>query len=124
MTWATIQTLSSSSARSISANNNMIHYSCDRCKRLIETEHELRYLVRIEVQAKFGDDSEVTSDEAKDHLLEIDEILDRQSDEVDPMIDDEVYSRRRFDLCCECYAAFQKNPFGRETPQSLGFSDN
>jgi hypothetical protein len=29
----------------------MIHYSCDRCKRLIDTEEELRYSVKLEVSA-------------------------------------------------------------------------
>ena len=29
----------------------MIHFSCDRCQRTIDSEDELRYVVRIEVEA-------------------------------------------------------------------------
>ena len=29
----------------------MIHYTCDRCKRTINPENELRYVVRLEVYA-------------------------------------------------------------------------
>lgn len=101
----------------------MMHYSCDRCKRLIETDDELRYVVRLEIQAKFGD-SESSDYSDADHLLEIDEILERQEDELDPMIAEEDYTRKRFDLCGDCHAAFLKNPWGRETTKSVGFSDN
>lgn len=101
----------------------MIHYSCDRCKRLIETEDELRYVLRLEVQATFGD-HESTDYSEPDHLLEIDEILERQDDDADPMIDEEVYSRKRFDLCSDCCRAFLRNPLGRATTKPVGFSDN
>ena len=29
----------------------MIHFSCDRCKRMIDPEDELRYVVKLEVSA-------------------------------------------------------------------------
>lgn len=94
----------------------MIHYSCDRCRRLIETEDDLRYVVRLEIQAKFG------VDEDTDDLPE--ELLERQEDVNDPFIDEETFSRRRFDLCNECYREYIRNPLGRESTKSVGFSDN
>lgn len=102
----------------------MIHYSCDRCQRLIETDDEIRYVVRLEVEAKLGDNVFADQDEEHDHLLEIHEILERQGDESDAMVDDEVYSRKRFDLCTNCYKAYLRNPMGREPAKTIDFSQN
>lgn len=90
----------------------MIHYSCDRCRRLIETEDELRYVLQVDVQAQFGEEPAARYDESESFA------------EIDPLLDEEHHSRNRFDLCSECYAAFLKNPLGRETTKSVGFSDN
>ena len=60
----------------------------------------------------------------RDHLLEIQEILERLDDSDSDLIGDDVYQKRRFDLCPECYRQFIKNPVGRETPAHLGFSQN
>lgn len=101
----------------------MIHYSCDRCQRLIETEDEIRYVVRLEIEAKLGDNVFADEDD-QDHLLEIHEILERQDDERDALVDDEVYSRKRFDLCSRCYKEYLRNPMGKETTKSIDFSQN
>ena len=101
----------------------MIHYSCDRCKRVIESE-ELRYVVRLEVQALM-DPSEIDDvDEDRDYLLELHEILERLDDEEGDYIGEDVYQKRRFDLCPDCYRKFMKNPVGHEVPAHLGFSQN
>ena len=34
----------------------MIHYSCDRCGRAIDPKEELRYVVRVEVEAVTEDE--------------------------------------------------------------------
>ena len=102
----------------------MIHYSCDRCQRLIETEDEIRYVVRLEVEAKFGEHVFAEQDEERDHLLEIHEIIERREDEKDSLADDEVYGRKRFDLCAECYQAFVQNPMGQDVVKSVDFSQN
>ncbi len=103
----------------------MIHYSCDRCQRLIEKDDELRYVVRLEVQATMGENAFVEAeDDERDHLLEVHEILERHDDENDPLISDEVYSRRRFDLCSNCYRAFLRNPLGQEVAKTIDFSQN
>lgn len=102
----------------------MIHYSCDRCKRPLDPQEDLRYVVRLEVQAVMDpvNESELTDD--RDHLLEIDEILERAEAAESEYISDEVYQKQRYDLCPSCYRAYIKNPLGREVKASLGFSQN
>ena len=99
----------------------MIHYSCDRCQRLIETEDEVRYTVRVEIEARLGENVFAEED---DHLLEVNEILEREYEAGDSSADDEVYTKKRFDLCYDCYRAFISNPMGKETSKSVDFSQN
>jgi hypothetical protein len=101
----------------------MIHYSCDRCQRPIDIEEELRYVVRIEVQASLGIDAKGDDDD-RDHLLEIHEILERADDQSDPLVSDEIYRRQRFDLCSDCYRAFVRDPLGHDHSKQLDFSQN
>jgi len=98
----------------------MIHFTCDRCKREIDSDLELRYVVRVEVQAMM-EPCEVDVQDDRDHLLEIQEILERMDDDN---VGDDVYQRRRFDLCPTCYRKYIKNPLGREAVAHLNFSKN
>ena len=102
----------------------MIHYSCDRCKRILDPEEDLRYVLKIEVQAALEpmDIDEVEDD--RDHLVEIQEVLERLEDDEDYDLGEDVYTKRRYDLCPECYRKFIKNPIGREAVAQLGFSQN
>jgi hypothetical protein len=104
----------------------MIHFSCDRCKRTIDAEDELRYVVRIEVEAVMDPMHEQEVEGDRDHLLEIDEILERVDAADCPEIGDDVYQKRRFDLCPQCFRKFTQNPLGREkrTVAPLGFGQN
>ena len=102
----------------------MIHYSCDRCKRSINTEDELRYVVRLEVHAAMEPLDVEEIDDDRDHLLEIDEILERMDDADSDLIGDDVYQRRRYDLCAECYRQYIRNPIAKDTPAHIGFSSN
>ena len=101
----------------------MIHHSCDRCKQLIDNETDMRYVVRIEIQASVdGLDCEIEDD--RDHLLEIEDILDRlEADESDD-VSEEVYQRQKYDLCSKCFREFIKNPLKCEPKVQLGFSEN
>ena len=102
----------------------MIHYSCDRCKRIINPEEDLRYVVKLEVQAAM-DPLEVDEfEDDRDHLLEVQEILERLEDAESEAISDELYQRCRYDLCSECYRDFIKNPVGYEARAQFGFSQN
>ena len=102
----------------------MIHYACDRCKRVIDPDDESRYVVRMEVQAVFDSSENDDADDDRDHLLEIHEVLERLDDEESELIGDDVYHRLRFDLCSDCYRKFTQNPVGREAASQLGFSKN
>ena len=102
----------------------MIHYTCDRCKRVIDSAEELRYVVKLEIQAAMDVEAVDESEDDRDHLLEIHEILERADDLEDEAIGSEICNRSRFDLCCECYRKFMRNPVGMEPATQLNFSQN
>jgi len=102
----------------------MIYYSCDRCKRIIDTEEELRYVVKLEIQAAMEPLEVEELEDDRDHLLEVQEILERLEDDESDAIGEELYQRCRYDLCADCYREFIKNPFGHEGCTHLGFSQN
>jgi len=101
----------------------MIHYTCDCCKRRIDAADELRYIVRLEVYAAL-DPLEDEADADRDHLQEIQEVLERLDDSREEEVCDEVYHQNRFDLCSDCRQSFIKNPLGRPAPTQLDFSKN
>lgn len=102
----------------------MIHYSCDRCKREINSEDDLRYVVKLEVQAAM-DPLEVDElEDDRDHLMEVQEILERLEDGDSEALSDELYQRCRYDLCADCFREYIKNPVGHEGRAHFGFSQN
>ena len=104
-------------------NNQMIHYSCDRCKREIDSDSDLRYIVRIEIEAAMDQMAgEVVDDH--DHLEVLEDLLESSDDYCESSLSDECYQRKRFDLCGECYRQYMKNPIGKETSLPFGFSNN
>jgi hypothetical protein len=102
----------------------MIHYSCDRCKRTLDPEDDLRYVVRIEVEAVMDPLHEHEPADDRDHLLEIDEILERVDAAECPEIAEDVYHKRRYDLCPQCFRHFLQDPVGGEKRAAFGFSQN
>lgn len=103
----------------------MIHYSCDLCKRELDPQNDLRYVVKMEIYAAFDPDADADGDEEdRDHLEEIQDILERLEDSSNDAVGDDVYQQLRFDLCPECRKKFVKNPLGRETVKAFGFSSN
>lgn len=102
----------------------MMHFTCDRCQRVIDPQRELRYVVRMEVEAVMDPIHEDEPQDDRDHLLEIDEILERAEAAECDAVSAEVYQRRRYDLCPQCYRKFVANPLGRDRKPSLGFSHN
>ncbi len=101
----------------------MIHYSCDLCKRLIDSQDDLRYVVKIEVYAAL-DQSESQADDDRDNLQDVQEILQRLEDAEDDQLGEDVYQQMRFDLCPECRKRFAKNPLGRDAKPVFDFSNN
>jgi hypothetical protein len=102
----------------------MIRYSCDLCRRELDPQDDLRYVVKMEVFAAFDPASVDGEEDDRDHLEEINDILERLDDSADEQVGDDVYQQLRFDLCPECRKRFVKNPLGRETAKAFGFSSN
>ncbi len=101
----------------------MIHYSCDCCKRELDPE-DLRYVVKMEVYAAFDSDAMDDAHDDRDHLQEIQEILQRTEDVSNDGIASDVYEQLRYDLCTDCHKKFLKNPLGREHSKQFDFSKN
>src|ERR1700730_13123654 len=101
----------------------MIHYSCDCCKKALDPE-DLRYVVKMEVYAAFDPSALDENDDDRDHLQEIQEILQRSEGAEEDQIGNDVYEQLRFDLCTECRKKFLKNPLGRELSKHFEFSKN
>lgn len=102
----------------------MIHYSCDRCKRKLNAVDDLRYVVKLEVQAAMSPACEDDVQDDRDHLMEIEDILEGVMAAEDDQIGEEIYQRRSFDLCSSCYRKFLANPLGRDLQPAFGFSKN
>jgi DNA-directed RNA polymerase subunit RPC12/RpoP len=101
----------------------MIHYSCDRCKRPIEGDAGLRYVVTMEIEATI-DSQETSTDGDQDSLLDIDQLLEQLEEEDLEHEGAPIFERKRFDLCPECYHKFIKNPLAKEQLVPFGFSSN
>ena len=101
----------------------MIHYICDGCKRPLNPEHDFRYVVKMEVHASL-DPIEDDVDDDRDHLEEIQDILEHLDDVESDQIGDDVYQQMRFDLCSDCRQRFLNNPLGRGVAKQLNFSQN
>jgi hypothetical protein len=78
----------------------------------------------MEIYAAFDPNAADEENDDRDHLQEIQDILERLDDAESDQISDEVYQQMRFDLCPECRRKFMKNPLGRETAKVFGFSEN
>ncbi len=105
-------------------NGTMIRYSCDLCRRDLDPTTDLRYVVKVEVFASFDPTASEEEEGDRDHLEEIQEILERLEDAECDQIGDDVYQKLRFDLCAECRKKFLRDPLGRETVKVFDFSEN
>jgi hypothetical protein len=94
------------------------------CKRDIHSETEVRYVVKMEVFAAFNPAPTDETEDDRDHLQEIQDILECLDDAEDDQIGDDVYKQMRFDLCPECRKRFLEDPLGRELAKAFGFSAN
>ena len=102
----------------------MIHYTCDLCRRDLDPENDLRYVVKMEVYAAFDPSASDEEDDDRDHLQEIQDILERLEDDDGDRVGEDVYQQLRFDLCPECRKKFLKNPLGRKHAEQFDFSKN
>jgi hypothetical protein len=100
----------------------MIRYSCDLCKRDLDPEQDLRYVVKMEIFAAMNTSKE---DDDNDPLEDIEDLIERQADDASESIAEEISQQLRFDLCPDCRDKFVKHPLGREQFAAVvGFSKN
>ena len=104
----------------------MIHFICDVCKSSLDPEHDLRYVVRMEVYAAISD-GPAGVDADRDHLCR--DSRDsrrpgRRSTRADSRLGEDVYQQLRFDLCSDCRKKFLRDPLGRRLAGQLDFSKN
>ena len=102
----------------------MIRYSCDLCGRNLDARNDLRYVVRMEVYAAFDPVASDGEEGDRDHLQEVQDILERMEATESDQIGEDVYQQLRFDLCPECRRKFLKSPLGREGAKLCDFSNN
>jgi hypothetical protein len=102
----------------------MLHYSCDLCKRPLDPEDEVRYVVKLEIFASVDLMLLDQPEKDCDHLEDLDEIIGQMDDLSNEHIEEDVCQRLRFDLCPECRKRFLANPLGRKMADQLNFSKN
>lgn len=101
----------------------MIHYTCDICKRIIDPAEDLRYVVKIEISAVF-EPTVVDEEDDRDHLQEIQELLEQLENSRGEEIGEDVHQELRFDLCPQCRRRFVKMLLARGVAKLLDFSTN
>jgi hypothetical protein len=102
----------------------MIHYSCDRCRRPIQADETMRYVVKMEIEATIEPTEQLSAEDEQDCLRTLDDTLERMEEEFADEDESIIFQRKRFDLCPECYRKFIKNPVGQEKLAPFGFSHN
>lgn len=101
----------------------MIQVVCDCCKRTIDLEDEVRYVLRMEVYAAVDADL-AEADDDRDYLQEIEQLLEQECECGEEELANDLYQQARFDLCNDCRQKFIRNPLGRIASPRLDFSDN
>lgn len=101
----------------------MVHYTCDGCKRPIDPQNDLRYVVKIEVYAAV-DPLDLNDQDDRDNLENLQDMLEGVDEARANELDDAMYLQQRFDLCPECRKRFLKNPLGRKATEQFDFSQN
>jgi hypothetical protein len=99
----------------------MIHYTCDRCQRRIETEQETLFQIRIEMTSVAPPEPALDADEqAAREFMELDETIDEMAHSNQ---DSEEPEQLSFDLCSDCFTRYCQDPLGLNASE-LGFSKN
>ncbi len=101
----------------------MIHYTCDRCGKRM-TQGGLRYIVKMEVYAAIDATDEDDPVDDRDHLSEINDIIESLDEGNFDSVGDDIYKLSQFDICPDCQCKLLANPLGRKTAPQLNFSTN
>jgi hypothetical protein len=102
----------------------MIHYSCDLCKSVLDPKQDLTYAVQMEVYPA-PCEARSAIDNDRDHLEDINEVLERfeEFDADGELPENDTYQSRRFHLCRDCCQQFLKEPLGRREAPQFDFSN-
>ena len=101
----------------------MLQYCCDRCRKLIDTDAENRFVLHLDLRkATTGDNQEDPND--RDYLVEVDQILSTEEIQEDDEVTEPGCFRKTFDLCENCYTQYARNPLSVETTSSVGYTPN
>jgi hypothetical protein len=90
----------------------------------MDTTHEVRHTVKIEVQSVIEPLVTEEIEEDRDHLLEIHEMLESMDWDDEQPGGDEDHRTLCFDLCSDCFRKYIQDPLGAEAPLHVGFSHN
>ncbi len=102
----------------------MIRYSCDLCKRELDPQEDLRYVVKIEVYAALAARAGDEDEDDRDHLQDIQDLLESLDESGSDQIGEDVSQQLRLDLCAECRKKFLQDPLGREPARTVNFGPN
>ena len=101
----------------------MIHYSCDLCKCELDPKQDSSYVVRMEVYPA-ANDADLAIDNDRDHLEDIQEVLERYDEfEADGLLpESDTFRKLRLDLCSGCCEGFLQFSDGRRLAAQFDFS--
>jgi len=85
-------------------------FTCDMCGKVLLTDENTRYIVRIEVLAAY-DPMELSADDlAADRREDILRLLDTMRQADPETLQDQVYRRMQFALCPSCQKRYLAHP--------------
>jgi len=91
--------------------------NCDRCDKTLLLDENVRYQVKIVVQAAY-DPMEISRDELqKQNAVDWEKLIRELETLSAEEAQDQVYRELHFDLCPECQRSFLRQPLGIETPE-------
>lgn len=96
----------------------MIHYTCDGCGKILDSDHDIRYKVKIETY--IANDMEEEFD--NENVMEDSFCFDDEN--IDEELDDIEYKTFQYDLCLSCYKNYLQNPISHKNIPNKRFSEN
>ncbi len=90
--------------------------SCDRCGKSLLIDEEVRYVLRLEIDAAWDPPELMKADLARDFDAELRRIVRSMEGRDATELEEEVAARRRFDLCPPCRGAILADPLGNGPP--------
>ncbi|MFP4172414.1 MAG: hypothetical protein ACLFV4_05825 [Candidatus Hydrogenedentota bacterium] len=87
----------------------MITYTCDGCGKTLG-QHDLRYVVKIDVKAAYDEMEVSLLDLVRDHRAEMLRLIEQMKHKDAEQLEEGVFKNIKLDLCPTCQRAFIRNP--------------